>query len=115
MARGALRITRYGAIAGAIVGLGLTVVVVLVYVYFATRGGPDSADRALAGTMLVSGVLAFPLSVAMLHGLNAVGTGSTALLTIAVAVMPLLNWLAIGVATGLVVDLARRLFGSPRT
>src|SRR5690348_6593792 len=98
MTTSALRITRYGAIAGAIVGTGLTLVVALVYAYFAVRAVPDSAGRALAGTMLVGAVLAFPTSVPLLNGLTSVAVRSNALLTIAVLLMPLVNGVVLGVA-----------------
>lgn len=109
MTRGALRITRYGVIGGAIAGAALSLLAFAIHVYFASQDVPDSADRALAGTFLVAGVLGFPLSVPVLGWLATAAPRAHSATTAMVLAMPFLNWTVLGAAAGLVVDVARRL------
>lgn len=109
MASGALRITRYGVIAGAIGGAALSLLTSAVHVYFASRAVPDSAERALAGTFLLVGVLGFPLSVPLLGWLASAGPRAHSATAAIALAMPFLNWTLLGAAAGLVGDAARRL------
>ena len=109
----AFRVTAYGALAGGLAGACVSVVVTLVYAYAATRGVSDSVDRALAGTMLLSGVLGFPLSVPLMTALSTVVAHSS-LVTAVTLLMPFINWLVLGVAAGAMVDLVRGLLSARR-
>lgn len=98
-----------GLIAGAIVGAGASLVVLLVYGYFATRGLDDSAGRAFAGGLLLSAVLAFPVSQWLVPLLPSGRGPTSAVLVTAMIAMPLVNWTTIGIAAGAVVDIGRRM------
>jgi hypothetical protein len=102
---GAVRVVRYGALAGGVVGLTASGLVSIVYLCFAFGRGPANPDGALAGALLLSGVVGFPGSLAVLALLERLPTPMPRLLLASVFVMPLFNWLGLGILTGLVADL----------
>lgn len=100
--------TRYGAAGGAIVGLAASGLVLFVYGFFAFGNGARNPDGALAGALLLSSVVGFPGSLAVLALLEWLPPMPW-LLVASVFAMPLLNWLGLGLLAGLVVDLGRSL------
>jgi hypothetical protein len=101
--------TRYGAAGGAIVGLATSGLVLFVYSFFAFGNGARNPDGALAGALLLSSVVGFPGSLAVLALLEWLPAPMPWLLVASVFAMPLLNWLGLGLLAGLVVDLGRSL------
>jgi hypothetical protein len=99
--------TRYGALAGAAVGVAASGVVLAAYLYLARWCGPTNNNGALAGALLLSGVAGFPGSLAALALAERFGVYDPHVMRLGVVVMPVANWLVLGTGAGLAVDLGR--------
>jgi hypothetical protein len=102
-----LRIARYGGLLGGIVGLTATALVTLVYLYFAYGRGPANPGGAMAGALLLSAVVGFPGSLAVLAVVESLGPPGRPAMLSSMLLPPLLNWLVLGTLAGAIVDAGR--------
>lgn len=107
--RGQASATRYGAVLGAVAGLAASGLVAVLYGYFAYGRATPNPDGALAGSALLSSVAGFPGSLATFAVAERFSLYGSTALRVVVFLTPLVNWLFLGVAAGLVVDLGRWL------
>jgi hypothetical protein len=107
--RGDASATRYGAVLGAVAGLAASGLVAVIYGYFAYGRATPNPDGALAGSALLSSVAGFPGSLATFAVAERFSLYGSTALRVVVFLTPLVNWLFLGVAAGLVVDLGRWL------
>lgn len=101
----ALRTMGYGALAGAIGGMGLSLALFVVWAAYALGPG-GSLEGAFAVTALLSGIVSFP---ALLFASTDTGTGGgpLSLAQAFVIGLPLATWLVVGTLSGAVVDVLR--------
>lgn len=99
-------VTRYGLIAGTIVGAGASALVAVVHVGVGvTSGAANAWERAAAGTFLLASVLSVPLVV--LIPVDRLPDAPLWATTTAVVLLPLVNAVVVFGSAGAVVDFGR--------